>query len=41
MDRTSFYEWKWWLQTQSFDGLKDLPLIHKSHPQTTPPEIVE
>ena len=41
MDRTSFYEWKRRFQTQGFDGLKDLPPIHRSHPQTTPPEVVE
>ena len=41
MDRTSFYEWKRRFQTQGFDGLKDLPPIHKSHPQTTAPETVE
>jgi len=41
MDRTSFYEWKRRFQTQGFEGLKDLPPIHKSHPQTTPPEVVE
>jgi len=40
-DRTSFYEWKRRFQTQGFEGLKDLPTIHKSHPQTTPPETVE
>ena len=34
MDRTSFYEWKRRFQTQGLDGLKDLPAIHKSHPQT-------
>ena len=27
-------------QTHGFEGLKDLPPIHKSHPQTTPPETV-
>lgn len=32
LDRTSFYEWKRRLQTQGFEGLKDLPPIHKSHP---------
>ena len=26
---------------QGLEGLKDLPPIHKSHPQTTPPEVVE
>lgn len=41
MDRTSFYEWKCRFQTQGFEGLKDLPPIHKSHPQTTAPETVE
>ena len=41
LDRTSFYEWKRRFQTQGFDGLKDLPPIHKSHPQTTSPEVVE
>jgi hypothetical protein len=38
LDRTSFYEWKRRFQTQGFEGLKDLPPIHRSHPQTTPPE---
>lgn len=41
LDRTSFYEWKRRFQTQGFEGLKDLPPIHKSHPQTTPPETVQ
>jgi len=41
MDRTSFYEWKRRFQTHGFVGLKDLPPIHRSHPQTTPPETVE
>lgn len=40
LDRTSFYEWKRRFQTQGFEGLKDLPPIHKSHPMTTPPETV-
>ena len=40
MDRTSFYEWKRRFQTHGFAGLKDLPPIHKSHPQTTPAETV-
>ncbi|ABN78290.1 MULTISPECIES: IS481-like element ISRhsp3 family transposase [Cereibacter] len=40
LDRTSFYEWKRRFQTQGFEGLKDLPPIHKSHPQSTPPETV-
>ncbi len=41
LDRTSFSEWKRRIQTQGFEGLKDLPPIHKSHPQTTSPETVE
>jgi transposase InsO family protein len=41
LDRTSFYEWKRRFQTQGFEGLKDLPPIHKSHPQATPPDVVE
>ena len=41
MDRTSFYEWKRRFQTHGLEGLKDLPPIHKTHPQTTPPEKVE
>ena len=41
LDRTSFYEWKRRFQTQGFEGLKGLPPIHKSHPQTTPSAAVE
>jgi len=41
MDRTSFYEWKRRFQTHGLEGLKDFPPIHKTHPQTTSPEIVE
>ena len=41
LDRTSFYEWRRHFQTHGFAGLKDLPPIHKSHPQTTPPTTVE
>ncbi len=41
MDRSSFYEWKRRFQTQGFDGLKDLPPIHRSHPQSTSVEVVE
>ena len=40
LDRTSFYEWKRRFQTQGFEGLKDLPPIHKSHPQATPEPVV-
>lgn len=41
MTRTQFYEYKKRFQAQGFEGLKDLPPIHKTHPQTTPPEVVE
>jgi len=41
MDRTSFYEWKRRFQTHGLAGLKDLPPVHKDHPQTTPEETVQ
>ncbi len=41
MSRSQFYEFKRRFQTHGIEGLKDLPPIHKSHPQTTPPEAVE
>ena len=41
MDRTSFYEWKRRFQTHGLAGLKDLPPVHKSHPQTTPEETAQ
>jgi transposase InsO family protein len=41
MDRTSFYEWKRRFQTHGLEGLKDLPPVPKSHPQTTPKETVD
>src|ERR671914_406697 len=40
IDRTSFYDWKRRFQLQGLDGLKDLPPIAKSHPMTTPPDVV-
>ncbi len=39
MDRGSFYDWKRRYQTHGLDGLKDLPPVHKSHPQTTPEPV--
>lgn len=33
MTRTQFYEYKKRFQTHGLEGLKDLPPIHKSHPQ--------
>ena len=41
MTRTQFYDYKRRFELQGLEGLKDLPPIHKTHPQTTPPEIVE
>ena len=42
ISRTQFYdEYKRRFQTHGLEGLKDLPPIHKSHPQITPPEVVE
>lgn len=38
--RTQFYEYKRRFQTHGLEGLKDLPPIHKTHPMTTPPEVV-
>lgn len=41
MDRTSFYEWKRRFQTHGLEGLRDMPPVHKHHPQTTPPSVVK
>lgn len=41
ISRTQFYEYKRRFQTHGLEGLKDLPPIHKTHPFTTPPEVVE
>lgn len=41
ISRSQFYEYKRRFQTHGMAGLKDLPPIHKSHPFTTPPEIVD
>src|SRR5215469_9468274 len=41
MTRTQFYDYKRRYELQGLEGLKDLPPIHKTHPQTTPPETVE
>jgi len=41
IDRTSFYEYKRRFQTHGIDGLKDLPPIHHTHPQTTPQEVTD
>lgn len=39
--RTQFYEYKRRFQTHGIEGLRDLPPVHKWHPITTPPEVVE
>ena len=41
MTRTQFYDYKRRFELQGLEGLKDLPPIHKSHPQTTPEAVVE
>ncbi len=41
MTRTQFYEYKRRFQTHGLAGLKDLPPVHKTHPQTTPEPVVE
>lgn len=40
ISRSQFYTYKKRYQEQGLEGLKDLPPIHKSHPQTTAPEVV-
>lgn len=40
MHRSQFYEFKRRFQTHGLEGLKDLPPIPKSHPMTTPDEVV-
>lgn len=41
ISRSQFYEYKKRYQEQGIEGLKDLPPIHKTHPQTTSPEVVK
>jgi hypothetical protein len=41
MDGPSFYVWKRRFQTHDLAGLQDFSTAHRSHPQTTPPEVVE
>ncbi len=41
LDCPSFYEWKRRFQMPGFEGLKDLPPIHKRHPQTIPDPVVQ
>ena len=39
MSRTQYYEMKRRFQVHGIEGLVDLPLVHHSHPATTPPEV--
>jgi len=41
MTRTHFYHYKRRFELHGLEGLKDLPPIHKGHPQTTPLDVVE
>jgi transposase InsO family protein len=41
VSRTQFYEYKRRFQTHGLAGLQDLPPIHKTHPFTTAPEVLE
>lgn len=41
VSRAQFYEYKRRFQTHGMVGLKDMPPIHQTHPQTTPPEVVD
>jgi hypothetical protein len=41
MTRTRFSEDKRRFQTHGLAGLKDLPPVHRTHPQTTAPEVVD
>lgn len=41
ISRSQFYEYKRRFQEQGFEGLRDLPPIHQSHPFTTSKEIVK
>lgn len=41
VDRTRFYAWRRRYAEQGFEGLKDRPPVHRSHPQATPSEVIE
>jgi hypothetical protein len=41
MTRTQLYDYRRRFERQGLEGVKDLPPIHKSHPQTTPDAVVE
>ena len=41
IDQTSFYKMRKRFRTHGIEGLKHLAPIHRSHPQTTPPETVQ
>lgn len=39
VSRSQYYEYKRRFKSQGIHGLKDLPPIHRTHPQKTPPDI--
>jgi len=39
--RTQFYDYTRRSQIHGIEGLRDLPRVHKWHPMTTPPDVVE
>jgi len=41
ISRSQFYEYKRRFQTHGLEGLKDLPPVHKTHPMTTPADVVQ
>lgn len=41
ISRTQFYEYKHRFQAGGLAALGDLPPVHKSHPQTTPPDVLK
>jgi hypothetical protein len=41
MTRTQFYKYKRRYEQYGLEGLKNLPPIHKSHPHSTPPELMK
>jgi transposase InsO family protein len=41
ISRPTYYEWKRRFQAQGLAGLENLPSVHRTHPLTTPPDIVE
>ena len=40
-NRTTFYQWRKRFINYGVEGLKDRPPVHKQHPNTTSPSVVE